>query len=105
MAGTLWTTKSVKIMIASPYKPAAAAKLHSPIKRSTKTISPQQIKEVICVAPPTASWINERDREAAMGPHPKKDPKTLLIPCKNKIMSSCKRLNNAKIYGAFQKNH
>lgn len=51
-----------------------------PIKRSTKRIRPQQIKEVICVTPPTASWIRERDKDAAMGAHPKKEPNTLLSP-------------------------
>lgn len=51
-----------------------------PIKRSTKRIRPQQMKVVICVTPPTASWIKERDKEAAMGAHPKKEPKTLLSP-------------------------
>lgn len=44
----------------------------------------QQMKEVICVTPPTASWMSERDREAATGAHPKNDPNTLLAPCLGK---------------------
>lgn len=42
----------------------------------------QQMNEVICVAPPTASWMREREREAAMGPQLKNEPNILLAPCK-----------------------
>ena len=40
------------------------------------------MKEVICVTPPTASWIKDLDRQAAIGAHEKNEPKILLAPCK-----------------------
>lgn len=50
----------------------------------TKRITRRNVHEkkaVRSVTPPDASWISERDKEAATGPHEKNEPNTLEKPC------------------------
>lgn len=47
---------------------------NGPIHNNTTVSKLQDIKDAICVFPPVACWIYDRDRDAANGMHEKKLP-------------------------------
>lgn len=52
-----------------------------PTKSKTNRRIRHEKKLANCVLPPTFSWIILREREAAVGTHPNKDPNKLAHPC------------------------